>query len=107
MSTVCVVGLGYIGLPVAAMLAGRGYQVGGCDINEAAVRSINQGHARFFEPELDMLLGAAVQTERLRAQLQPVEAEYYLIAVPTPLLPGNKPDLTFVDAAARSIAPFV
>jgi UDP-N-acetyl-D-mannosaminuronic acid dehydrogenase len=107
MSTVCVVGLGYIGLPVAAMLAARGHQVVGCDIDAATVASINEGRARFFEPELDMLLGAAVQTGRLKAQGVPVAAEYYVIAVPTPLGPGNTPELRSVEAAIQSIAPFV
>jgi UDP-N-acetyl-D-mannosaminuronic acid dehydrogenase len=104
-STVCVVGLGYIGLPVAAMLAGRGFNVIGCDINETAVASINQGRARFSEPELDMLLEAAVKIGRLTAQAVPAEAEYFIIAVPTPLKANNGPDLSFVDAAIRAIAP--
>jgi UDP-N-acetyl-D-mannosaminuronic acid dehydrogenase len=105
MSTVCVVGLGYIGLPVGAMLASRGHQVIGCDINEAAVASINQGRSRFFEPDLDMLLGAAVQTGRLTAQTVPAEADYYIIAVPTPVEADHRPNLEFVNAAVRSIAP--
>ena len=59
MSTICVVGLGYIGLPVASMLASRGHDVIGYDVNPRAVESINKGHAHFFEPDLDMLLKAA------------------------------------------------
>mgnify|MGYP001251354546 CR=1 FL=1 len=105
MNAVCVVGLGYIGLPIAAMLAGRGHQVIGCEISEEAVASINNGRARFFEPDLDMLLSAAVQTGRLRAQIGPSEADYFIIAVPTPLLSDNRPDLSYVESATRSIAP--
>ncbi len=62
---VCVVGLGYIGLPTAAMLASRGYEVVGCDVNERAVTAINNGRAHFQEPDLQMLLAASVQTGRL------------------------------------------
>lgn len=107
MSTVCVVGLGYIGLPVASMLASRGHEVIGFDVDEKAVASINTGHAHFFEPDLDMLLSAAVSTGRLRAQTAPSEADYFIIAVPTPFAGGHKPDLTYVDAATDSIAPFL
>jgi UDP-N-acetyl-D-mannosaminuronic acid dehydrogenase len=105
MSTICVVGLGYIGLPVASMLASRGHEVIGYDVNPRAVESINKGHAHFFEPDLDMLLKAAVNTGRLRASNTPVEADYYVIAVPTPFGEGHKPDLSYVDAATQAIAP--
>lgn len=107
MSTVCVVGLGYIGLPTAAMLAGRGHEVIGCDINARAVALINEGRAHFQEPELQMLLEAAVQTGRLRAQATPAEADYFILAVPTPFHDGKKPDMSFVDAAVDSIAPLL
>ncbi|TDR89287.1 UDP-N-acetyl-D-mannosamine dehydrogenase [Enterovirga rhinocerotis] len=107
MSTVCVVGLGYIGLPVASMLASRGHEVIGYDINEAAVRSINQGVSHFFEPDLDMLLEASVQTGRLRAQSEPSKAEFYVLAVPTPLTDEHKPDLSYVMAATEAIASFL
>lgn len=107
MSTVCVVGLGYIGLPVAAMLASRGHEVVGFDVNPKAVEAINEGRAHFFEPDLQMLLSAAVSTGRLRAETAPVEADYFIIAVPTPFAEGNRPDLSYVEAATRSIAPFL
>ncbi|MDP9097048.1 MAG: UDP-N-acetyl-D-mannosamine dehydrogenase, partial [Pseudomonadota bacterium] len=74
MSSVCVVGLGYIGLPTAAMLAGRGHAVVGCDVSAHVVASINAGRAHFHEPDLQMLLAAAVQTGRLRAQTGPAQA---------------------------------
>ena len=107
MSKVCVLGLGYIGLPTAAMLASRGHEVVGCDIDERAVATINAGRPHFFEPDLQMLLSAAVQTGRLSAQTAPAEADYFILAVPTPFTDGDKPDLSFVDAAADMIAPLL
>jgi UDP-N-acetyl-D-mannosaminuronic acid dehydrogenase len=107
MSTVCVVGLGYIGLPVASMLASRGHDVIGYDISQHVVNSINSGKSHFFEPDLDMLLEAAVKTGRLRAQTEPAEADYFIIAVPTPLTATNEPDLSYIDEAVTQIAPFV
>ena len=106
MSVICVVGLGYIGLPVAAMLASRDHQVVGYDISESTVNSINGGRSHFFEPDLDMLLSAAVSIGRLKAQSVPCAADYFIIAVPTPVDGGgSRPDLSHVEAAAASIAP--
>lgn len=107
MSSVCVVGLGYIGLPVASMLASRGHDVVGYDISRRAVDSINAGKSHFFEPDLDMLLSAAVQTGRLRAQTEPSEADYFIIAVPTPLASDKQPDMSYVESATAQIAPYV
>jgi UDP-N-acetyl-D-mannosaminuronic acid dehydrogenase len=104
MSKVCVVGLGYIGLPTAAMLASRGHEVVGCDVNERAVAAINAGRAHFHEPDLQMLLAAAVQTGRLRAQTVPAEADHFILAVPTPFTADKKPDMTYVEAATDAIA---
>lgn len=105
MSRVCVVGLGYIGLPTAAMLASRGHEVIGCDVSERVVQLVNSAQPHFREPDLDMLLAAAVQTGRLKAQRAPAEAEFHVIAVPTPFTDGHKPDLSCVEAAGISIAP--
>jgi len=105
MSKVCVVGLGYIGLPTAAMLASRGHQVAGCDINRRAIAMINSGRPHFHEPDLDMLLLAAVQTGLLKAREEPAESDFFLLAVPTPFKEGGKPDLSYVDAATDLIAP--
>ncbi len=105
MSKVCVVGLGYIGLPVASILASRGHDVCGCDIDLKVVETIARGQAHFFEPDLDMLLQASVGTGKLQVKAMPEQAEFFIIAVPTPLLPDNTPDLAHVRAAVRSIGP--
>lgn len=104
-STVSVVGLGYIGLPTAAVIASRGVTVIGVDVNAAAVSAINEGHAHFFEPELDALVAGAVRGGHLRAVTAPEPAEAFIIAVPTPVSEDMAPDLAYVEAAARSIAP--
>lgn len=102
---ICIVGLGYIGLPTAAMLASRGHDVIGYDVKEDVVAEINAGRAHFQEPDLQMLLSAAVETGKLRASTTPEPAEYYIIAVPTPVQAGGAPDMSYVDQAAMSIAP--
>lgn len=103
--TVCVVGLGYIGLPTAATLASRGYRVKGCDINRYAVESINMGQPYFHEPDLQMLLSAATKTGQLEAFLSPKPADFFIIAVPTPFADDKQPDLSHIDAACSAIAP--
>lgn len=102
---VSVIGLGYIGLPTAAVLASRGIDVVGVDVNQKAVDLINQGKIHIIEPELDVLVRGAVALGRLRAVLTPEESDAFFIAVPTPFSDGHKPDLSYVQAAARSIAP--
>jgi UDP-N-acetyl-D-mannosaminuronic acid dehydrogenase len=104
-SRVSVIGLGYIGLPTAATLASRGIEVVGVDVNEHAVALISQGKVHFIEPDLDMLVRAAVTTGKLRAVTTPEPAEAFIIAVPTPLAEDHRPDLDFIDQAARAIAP--
>lgn len=102
---ISVVGLGYIGLPTAAAFAARRKTVIGIDVSQHAVDTINQGRIHIIEPELDMLVQAAVNQGYLRATRTPEPAEAFLIAVPTPIGPDKKPDLSFVEAAARAIAP--
>jgi len=104
-SRVCVVGLGYIGLPTAATLASRGLDVVGVDVNEHAVNTINQGKVHIVEPELDVLVRAAVLSGNLRAVTKPERAQAFIIAVPTPFKNGMKPDLSYVFAALEAIAP--
>jgi UDP-N-acetyl-D-mannosaminuronic acid dehydrogenase len=102
--TVCVVGLGYIGLPTAATLAGRGVDVIGVDINRDAVDRINSGRAHIVEPDLDMVLGAAVKSGKLRAVTTPETADAFVVAVPTPITHDHKADISAVEAALKSIA---
>jgi UDP-N-acetyl-D-mannosaminuronic acid dehydrogenase len=104
---ICVMGLGYIGLPTASLLATKGFQVHGVDVNENAVEMINSGKVHIYEPDLDILVKAAVQSGKLKASLQPEEAEIFILAVPTPFKDGHKPDLTYVEAAAKTIAPVI
>lgn len=103
--TVSVIGLGYIGLPTAAMFASRKVNVLGIDINQHAVDTINQGKIHIVEPELDMIVHAAVVEGFLRASTTPEQAEAFLIAVPTPFKGDHVPDLTYVRSAAEAIAP--
>jgi UDP-N-acetyl-D-mannosaminuronic acid dehydrogenase len=104
---VCVVGLGYIGLPTAVVLAQTGMQVAGVDVREETVERINQGKAHIVEPDLDGLLHHVVREGRLRASTTPEPADVFVIAVPTPFRDGHVPDLSYVEAASRSIAPHI
>lgn len=103
--TVCVVGLGYIGLPTAATLASRGVDVVGVDVNPRVVAAVNAGQPYFPEPDLDMLLRAATTLGKLRATDRPEAADAFIIAVPTPFNDDHSPNLGFIDAAADAIAP--
>lgn len=109
--TISVVGLGYIGLPTAAMFASRKKKVIGVDVNQYAVDTINRGEIHIVEPDLDMLVSAAVQQGYLKAVTTPEAADAFLIAVPTPFLPIEneggipKPDLRYIKAASKAIAP--
>lgn len=104
-NTVSVIGLGYIGLPTAAMFASRKIKVIGVDIKQHAVNTINKGQIHITEPDLDMVVSAAVNQGYLRATTTPEPADAFLIAVPTPFKDGNVPDLSHIEAAARMIAP--
>lgn len=107
---VCVVGLGYIGLPTAALLASKGYQVIGVDVNQKAVDRINSGLIHIVEPDLDAFVHSAVSQGNLRAEMVPHPADIFIIAVPTPFHesgPIPQPNVDIVMAATRSIAPSV
>ncbi|GHA38821.1 UDP-N-acetyl-D-mannosamine dehydrogenase [Photobacterium aphoticum] len=108
--TVSIIGLGYIGLPTAAMFASRKKQVIGVDVSQHAVDTINQGKIHIVEPELDMIVSAAVSEGYLKAVTTPEQADAFLIAVPTPFLPCAEgevpePDLSYIEAASKAIAP--
>ena len=102
---VCVVGLGYVGLPTAAVLASRGYDVHGVDVNPRAVETINSGKAHIVEPDLDLLVRAAVQTGKLAAHPAPAPADVFMICVPTPFKGDHEPDLSYVESATRLVCP--
>jgi len=105
-NTISVIGLGYIGLPTAAVFASRKKQVIGVDINQHAVDTINRGEIHIVEPDLDMVVHAAVTEGYLRAFTAPQPADAFLIAVPTPFKGDNhEPDLRYIEAAANAIAP--
>jgi len=103
--TVSVIGLGYIGLPTAAVLASRRKTVIGVDINVKAVETINRGEIHIVEPDLDMVVRAAVTQGLLRATTTPEPADAFLIAVPTPFVDGHQPDLRYIREASFAIAP--
>lgn len=102
---ISIVGLGYIGLPTATAFAVAGKTVVGIDINQSTVDIINQGKIHIVEPELEDAVKSVVASGRLRAATVPESADAFLIAVPTPFKGDHEPDLSYVEAAARSIAP--
>lgn len=104
-NTISVIGLGYIGLPTAAAFASRQQRVVGVDINENAVATINRGEIHIVEPDLGAAVKAAVEGGYLSARTTPVEADAYLIAVPTPFKGEHEPDMAYVKAATEAIAP--
>lgn len=104
---ICVIGLGYIGLPTAAVLGSRGYIIHGVEINPKAVETINSGKAHIVEPDLDILVRAAVTTGNLKAHTEPATSDIFMICVPTPLTKENKPQLDYVRSATKAIVPFL
>ena len=110
--SVCVMGLGYVGLPTAALLASRGIHVHGVDIHQDVADTINQGRVHIVEPDLDMLVRAASESKRLRASLEAAEADVFIIAVPTPSIKEAgkahpSPCIGHVVDAVKTIAPHV
>lgn len=104
--TISMIGLGYIGLPTATLFASRKKKVIGVDVSQHAVNTINQGKIHIVEPELDVLVKAAVEAGYLRATVTPEPADAFLMAVPTPFKgEGHQPDLSYIEAAAKTIAP--
>ncbi|AHL76133.1 UDP-N-acetyl-D-mannosaminuronic acid dehydrogenase [Stutzerimonas stutzeri] len=103
--TIAVVGLGYIGLPTAAVFASRKRKVIGIDVNTHAVETINRGEVHIVEPDLDMLVHAAVNEGYLRATSVAEPADAFLIAVPTPFKTNHEPDLSYIESASKAIAP--
>ncbi len=107
MDKVCVVGLGYIGLPTASLLAKEGFKVHGVDVNSEIIQKINHGEIHIYEPDLDVLVKSAVSQGALIASLEPAPADVFIIAVPTPIKEGYVPDISYVEAATRAIASYL
>lgn len=104
-SSVSVIGLGYIGLPTAAILAANGVAVTGVDISPATVTAVNRGRVPFVEPDLAGYVAEAVSAGKLRAVSAPEPADAYIVAVPTPFMEDHKPDLSYIRSAAEALAP--
>ena len=103
---VSVIGLGYIGLPTAAVIASRGIEVVGVDINQHAVDTINAGDIHIVEPDLDIVVRSVVTVGKLRATTKAEPAEAFMVAVPTPFKgDDHSPDLSYIQSAAKTIAP--
>lgn len=106
--TISIVGLGYIGLPTAAVFASRKVKVIGVDVNQHAVDTINKGQIHIVEPDLDMVVHSAVSEGYLRATTKPEPADAFLIAVPTPFKDGpagpHHPDMDYIESASKSVA---
>ena len=105
--TVAVIGLGYIGLPTAAVLASSGADVIGVDINENAVGLINQGQVPFVEPDMSTTVAGVVSQGFLKATTETPHADNYIVAVPTPFKDGHQPDLSYIETAGKQIAPLL
>lgn len=103
----CICGLGYIGLPTAAMFATNGVYVSGVEVNQHAIDTINQGKIHIVEPGLGDVVKAAVESGHLKAFDKACEADAYIICVPTPFKGDHEPDLSFVDVATTEIAPYI
>ena len=103
---ISVIGLGYIGLPTAAMFASRKKKVIGVDVSQYAVDTINRGEIHIVEPGLDIIVRSAVHDGYLKATLTPEPSDAFLIAVPTPFKKSNseifEPDLKYIEAAAKA-----
>ena len=106
-NSLCVIGLGYIGLPTAATFAAHGIKVTGVDVNPHAIEMINQGKVHIIEPDLDALVQGVVQQGKLTATDTPVAADAFIVAVPTPFKDGHEPDLKYIESASKALAPYL
>ncbi len=106
-TSICVVGLGYIGLPTASLLATKGYKVFGVEVRSDVVETINRGEIHIEEPDLDILVRSAVNSGQLKAGSEPQPADVFILCVPTPIRPDHSPDLSYVEQASEAIRPHV
>ena len=100
-------GLGYIGLPTAAVAASKGINIVGVDVNPAVVETINQGKIHIVEPDLDKVVKEVVEKGQLKASLEPEEADAFFIVVPTPFKQNHRADISYVESATRMVIPFL
>ena len=100
-------GLGYIGLPTAAVAASNGVQIVGVDVNPLVVETINQGKIHIVEPNLDKVVKKVVEKGQLRASLKPESADAFFIVVPTPFKQNHRADISYVESATRMVIPFL
>lgn len=107
MKKICVMGLGYIGMPTASILATHGFKVLGVDVNPKIIEAVCNGNTPIAEPGLETLLKTAINSGNLRVTLQPEPSDIFIIAVPTPITTEKKADLQFVKKAAENIVPFL
>ena len=107
MKKICVMGLGYIGLPTASLLANRGYEVHGVDVVQKTVDIINQGRIHIVEPGLDTFVQSAVKSGKLVADIKPREADIFIIAVPTPFKDNHIPNIDYIVSATKSISSYI
>ena len=105
--SICVIGLGYIGLPTASLLGTKGFDVLGVDVSEKVVNTINEGKIHNVEPDLDILVKSSVNAGNLKASLTPRESDVFVLAVPTPFKDNHEPDLHYIEEATRAICPYV
>lgn len=104
---ICILGMGYIGLPTASTFATNGLTVIGVDVNPQIIKTLQSGELHIYEPGLPDLVKSAVKNGKLRVQSEPEEADAFLIAVPTPFYGDKQADLSFVSAAANAIVPYL
>ena len=101
------IGLGYIGLPTAIIAARHGIEIAGTDINPDVVKATNEGHLHIVEPDMEEMLKEVVSSGRLKAFTEPQLSDAYFIVVPTPFKGNHEPDITYVEAATRSVVPIL
>ena len=106
-TSVCVLGLGYIGLPTASILATKGYRVFGVDVRSEVAELISRGEIHIEEPDLDILVRSAVNSGQLTASTAPSAADVFVVCVPTPIRPDHTPDLSYIESACQALRPHV
>ena len=105
MKKITIIGLGYIGIPTATFFAKNGIEVVGVDINEARIRTLNNGEIGIVEPHLEDLFRSVVQNKMFHATMEPETSDAFIICVPTPFKDNYEPDISYIEAAVKNIVP--